>query len=421
MPHGTHRAQPAWLHSAAERFGTPFYGYDLRVVAERAVRLRECLPAEVALHYALKANAHPSIVRELASHGYGADISSVGELARAAQAGIAADMTLFTGSAKTPAVLAQLARRPPALVVVESIHEARLLGTWAAARDRRQPVLLRINPRRARAARALALAGASSRFGVDEKAALAAWRAIADTPGVCASGIHVNVESNVLDAGERLAGVADTARIADELRAAGCAIDTVDFGGGLGIPYEAGAQPFDLARVAAGLRALIAARPAQTRWIAEIGRWLVADAGWYVSRVLDVRQSRGERWVVLDGGIHHLHRTALAHANRAMTVLDAAERPRQRVNVAGCLATPADVLARAIALPEPRCGDLIVIPRCGAYGFSHSMMGFGLHPLPAELAFDGTGIERVHGDAVVPAIDPTLGVEDAKHGRAGIA
>ena len=189
----------------------------------------------------------------------------------------------------------------------------------------------------------------------------------------------------------------------------------------MGIPYEVGAQPFDLARFAAGLRGLIAARPARTRWIAEIGRWLVADAGWYVSRVLDVRQSRGERWVVLDGGIHHLHRTALAHANRAMTVLDAAGRPRQRVNVAGCLATPADVLAYAIALPEPRCGDLIVIPRCGAYGFSHSMMGFGLHPLPAELVFDGTRIEQLQGDALVPAIAPAPGVENAKHGRAGVA
>ncbi|NRO95115.1 hypothetical protein GWC77_04055 [Paraburkholderia sp. NMBU_R16] len=409
MPHTTEPAYPAWLRSAAERFGTPFYGYDLRIVAQRAVRLRESLPAEVALHYALKANAHPAVVRELGSHGYGADVSSVGEIACAAQAGIDADRTLFTGSAKTPAVLARLAGGPPALVVVESVHEARVIGTWAASHHRRQPVLLRINPRRARAVGALALSGASSRFGVDEACALAAWRAIADIPGVLPSGIHVNVESNVIDAGERLAGVVDSARIASELREAGCAIDTIDFGGGLGIPYEAGAYPFDLARFAAGLHELVAAQPARTHWIAEIGRWLVADAGWYASRILDVRQSLGERWVVLDGGIHHLQRTALANANRAMTVLDAGGRPQRLVNVAGCLATPADVLASVIELPDPRCGDLIVIPRCGAYGFSHSMMGFGLHPLPAEVIFDGGSIECMRSDAVVPATDPALG------------
>ena len=409
MSHTTHPTAPAWLRPAAACFGTPFYAYDLPMVAQRAAQLRDALPAEVALHYALKANAHPAVVRALASCGCGADVSSVGEISVAAAAGIEAERTLFTGSAKTPAVLARLASRPPALVVFESVHEAQVVGTWASRSCRRQAVLLRINPRRARASGALALSGASSRFGVDEERACTAWRTIADTPGLIVTGIHVNVESNVLDANERLAGVADTARIANGLRASGLAVETVDFGGGLGIPYESGALAFDLACFAAGLREIVAAQSAPTRWIAEIGRWLVADAGWYVSRVLDVRESRGECWVVIDGGIHHLYRCALAHANRAMTVLDAEQRDERTVNVAGCLATPADVLAHAVRLPAPRCGDLVVVPRCGAYGLGHALIGFGLHPLPSELIFNGTSVERIPCEAVMPAGDAVLG------------
>jgi diaminopimelate decarboxylase len=367
----------ALLAEAAERFGTPAYVYDLREPTRRYRALREPLPSRVRICFALKANGHPAIVSRLAAAGCGADVSSEGELAAAEYAGISAADTVFTGPAKTPGVLASLRRRSVGLVVVESVHEARRL----ARPGREQAVLVRVNPVRDVIGEGIAIGAPSSRFGIDEERAAEAITEIEALAGISVVGIHANRASNVLSADAWLAGARDTVAIARGLGPLGI----VDLGGGAGIAY-AGEEPFDVRRFTEGLTALAAEG---FGLILELGRWLVAEAGWYLTRVLDVKSSRGEVWVVTDGGIHHLYRPLLPAANRELRIVNGDDRPMRRVNVAGCLSTPSDVFATAIDLSDPAPGDVIAVPRCGAYGRSHSLQPFAMHPPPAEICFDG--------------------------------
>jgi diaminopimelate decarboxylase len=374
------------LAYAAEQFGTPAYVYDLRVPVARYLVLRSALPAEARLCYSLKANGHPAIVRCLADAGCGADAGSEGELATAAGAGVARDQTIFTGPAKTPGVLRSLERRPVGIVVVESMHEARRLGQQCARNGAAQDVLVRINPARQLIEEGIALGAPSSKFGLDEECAGDGLAEVAAIRGLRLRGIHVNRASNVLSADAWLAGAEDSVAIARRLADAGLPLEIVDLGGGLGVAYD-GEEPFDLRRFADGLANLATSG---FGLLLEVGRWLVAEAGWYLTCVLDVRVSRGQAWVVSDGGIHHLYRPLLSHANRTMRILHPGTRALRRVNVVGCLSTPTDVLASDVDLLDPRPGDIIAVPRCGAYGFSHSLQPFGMHPLPGEIVFDGT-------------------------------
>jgi diaminopimelate decarboxylase len=364
------------LAEAAERFGTPAYVYDVREPTRRYRALREALPASVRICFALKANGHPAIVSRLATAGCGADVSSEGELAAAERAGVAVEDTVFTGPAKTPGVLASLMRRPIGLVVVESVHEARRL----ASRGPEQAVLVRVNPARDVIGEGIAI----SRFGVDEERAAQAIAEIEALAGISVVGIHANRASNVLSADAWLAGARDTVAIAHGLGP----LEIVDLGGGPGVAYG-GEEPFDVRRFTDGVTTLAGEG---FGLILELGRWLVAEAGWYLTRVLDVKSSRGEVWVVTDGGIHHLYRPLLREANRALRIVHGEDRPTRRVNVAGCLSTPSDVLATAIDLSEPAPGDVIAVPRCGAYGRSHGLQPFAMHPPPAEVCFDGDDV-----------------------------
>lgn len=364
------------LAEAVERFGTPAYVYDVREPTRRYRALREALPASVRICFALKANGHPAIVSRLATAGCGADVSSEGELAAAEHAGVAVENTVFTGPAKTPGVLASLRRRPIGLVVVESVHEARRL----ASRGPEQAVLVRVNPARDAIGAGIPI----SRFGVDEERAAQAIAEIEALPGISVVGIHANRASNVLSADAWLAGARDTVAIAHSLGPLGI----VDLGGGPGVAYG-GEEPFDVRRFTDGVATLAGEG---FGLILELGRWLVAEAGWYLTRVLDVKSSRGELWVVTDGGIHHLYRPLLPEANRALRIVHGEDRPTCRVNVAGCLSTPSDVLATAIDLSEPAPGDVIAVSRCGAYGRSHSLQPFAMHPPPAEVCFDGDDV-----------------------------
>ncbi|MCY1451624.1 L-glutamyl-[BtrI acyl-carrier protein] decarboxylase [compost metagenome] len=137
------------------------------------------------------------------------------------------------------------------------------------------------------------------------------------------------------------------------------------------------------------------------RLLLEVGRYLVAESGCYLTRVLDVRESRGRTWVIVDGGIHNLLRGYNGKANRLLRLVGGAGRPLCRVNVAGCLPTPQDVLVEDLALPLPEPGDLLALPNCGAYTLHHSLLYFGLHPTPAEVALEGgdAWLLRRRGDA----------------------
>ncbi len=378
------------------RFGSPCYVYDLAVIRRQAAGLRSILPPAVDLAYAVKANPALAIVAFLGGLGLGADVASAGELATALRAGIDPARIVMTGPGKGPAEHEAAIAAPIRAVTVESPGELDRLERVAAEAGRRAAVLLRASTagtsRRERV-RVIGDEGAG-KFGMGPDDLRAAARVAARSPHLELLGLHRFGASNVLDAGALAAHVAETVELAlDAAGTAGVPLRLVDAGGGLGIPYEPRAAPFDaagfgrrLARLADGWASSPGTR--RMRVLLEPGRYLVAPAGTYVTRVVDRKRAGEGHVVIVDGGIHHLLRPVLVGENHRLRVLGPRGRGRRSwpATVAGPLCSGLDVLAARAGLPLPEPGDLIAVLDAGAYGFTEAMPFFLSHPIPAEVA-----------------------------------
>jgi len=384
----------------ADRFGTPFYAYDLDVVGRQAAALRAALPASFELAYAVKANPSLAVIRHLGSLGLGADVASGGELAQVLRAGIPGDRIVFTGPGKRDPELEAAVAARVRVVTVESPGELARLEPIAAAAGHRQPILLRAAVTEAARLERVRLVGddGAGKFGMDGDDLRVCARIAAASPHLELLGLHAFGASNVLDAGAVAAHVAATVSAARTLAAeAGVPLRLVDAGGGLGIPYETHEDSLDLVGLGARLRELadsMAADPAtrDTVVLLEPGRYLVGASGAYVARVTDRKSVGGHHVVVLDGGIHHVLRPVLVGQEHRLRVLTGRSSGSGRgghrfpVTVAGPLCSGLDVFAQSAVMPLPDPGDLIAVLDVGAYGATESMPFFLSHPLPPEVA-----------------------------------
>ncbi|NJL57769.1 hypothetical protein HC928_23545 [bacterium] len=403
----------------ARQYGTPLYLYHLETIGDRYHTLITHLPENVRVHYALKANSNLTICHYLAQQQQAAEVSSLGELMTALKSGFSPTSIVFTGPGKTDAELAIALEKGIQLIVVESPNEACRLNHLAAQHGITQDILLRINPQYrtfsscdvqacnrndADLLKPIAMNGqGASKFGVDEADAEAAIAVIQSCDRLNLRGIHVFTESNVLDYQHLLEAWRNTIHIANRLRQAGHPIAIIDFGGGIGVPYNTIDRPFDMERFGSELAELFASNPYTYDCIVEIGRYLVCEAGYYITDVVDVKRSQGQRFVILNGGIHHLYRTpAMQNASKYLQVLDKENSPYSSATLAGQLPTPIDVLVRDLLLPDDiQVGDIVVIRNCGAYGFNHSLTNFALHPHPAEVASVGDRLELIRSRGTV--------------------
>lgn len=384
---------PDRLETIAATYGTPLYLYDLLRVRAQYRQLEATLPASFTVHYALKANGSLALCQLLASLSCAADVSSGGELHTALSAGFAPQQIVFTSPGKTDEALDAAIAAGIGLIVVESLAEARRVEQYAARARRCQPILLRINPAAELTGSALPISSAASKFGVDEADAEATLAALADLPHVRCQGLHLFTESGVLDAAVLVAAQRYTIELANRLRDAGMPIEVLDFGGGIGVPYRPSERPFDLVAYGAAMESLLAANRYRYRYILELGRYLVAESGVYLTRVLDLKRSHGEQIVIVDGGIHHLYRPLMAHANALVEVVGRDAPPTMVASIHGLLPSPQDRLVAEMALPPVAIDDLLAIRNCGAYAYAHSLLGFVQHPTPAEVAL-------IHGEIV---------------------
>jgi diaminopimelate decarboxylase len=407
----------------AERFGTPFYAYDLDVVTGQVAALRAALPPSFDLAYAVKANPNLAVLRHLSGLGLGADVASGGELRHVLRAGFDAAQVVFTGPGKRDEELAAAVEAGVRVVTVESPGELRRLARIAEGLGRRQPILLRAavtGPAGPAAPPSPACDGPAGvditgKFGMDPgDLRLAAAEAVA-SPWLEPHGLHAFGVSNVTDAAALAAHVAATVVAAAELAAtAGFELRLVDVGGGLGIPYAADDAALDLRELGERLETLAARMAAHrvtrgTRLLLEPGRFLVGASGAYVARVVDRKVIGGNHVVILDGGIHHVLRPVLVGQEQRIAVLTGAAAgtaanaggDAARIIVAGPLCTGLDVFARAAAIKPPNPGDLVAVLDVGAYGATESMPFFLSHPLPPEIALRA-------GEAWVarPRVDP---------------
>jgi diaminopimelate decarboxylase len=388
------------LREVVRRYGTPTYAYDLSRIRGQIARLSGTLPPSVEVLYSLKANASLGLCGFIAGCGLGADVASAGELVTAMEAGFPPGRILVSGPDKSPALLDLLGLVPDALLSLDSVSELETL----AARGRGQRVLLRLRPDFCSFAHCAA--GPGSRFGLPFEDVPRCREHLA-SPRARVVGFHVFSGSQVLDA----AGVIHHLRGGLELsvRAAsslGITPEVIDLGGGFGIPYGPEDRELDLAAVAAELRSL-AEQAAPARLLVELGRYVVAPAGWYLTAVI-ARQTHGGRpAVVVDGGSHQRgDLCGLGLRQRAFppVVLDPRGAARMPTDVLGCLSLPADVLAEARALPELAPGDVLAFANAGAYGLGASPFSFHVHPAPAEVAFEGDRIATLRARRPVRSV-----------------
>ncbi len=388
------------VSALADEFGTPLFVYAGDVMDRQWTALRAALPPRFDVCYSVKANPHPAILRRFLARGAGLEIASAGELHLALAAGCAPERILFAGPGKTDTELELALKHGVGEIHVESVFEIQRVGAIARRFGATARVAIRVNPTAEAQGGAMRMGGKAAPFGIDEEdleGAIA--HAVADG-ALDVGGVHLFSGTQVLDATTLLTqwrkGV-DVARRAGAIL--GRPLRTLDLGGGLGIPYFANEHPLDLAAVGGGAASIVAdtARDpwlATTRFVVEPGRFLVGEAGVYVARVTDVKLSRGKRFLILDGGMHH-HLAASGNLgqvikrNFPLAVATRLTTPTAGgVDVVGPLCTPLDTLARDLALPAVVPGDLVAVFQSGASARAASPLGFLSHATPPEVLVD---------------------------------
>ncbi|MBC7158593.1 MAG: pyridoxal-dependent decarboxylase, exosortase A system-associated [Porphyrobacter sp.] len=377
----------------AEGGGTPLFVYSADLIRDRVALLRAHLPAAVRLHYAVKANPFPPLLALMRTLVDGFDLASAGELDLALAAGQAPAAMSFAGPGKRDAEL-ERAIRCGVTLNLESAGEARRALAIAERTGIRPRLAIRVNPAFELRGSGMKMGGGAKPFGVDEALVPALAREVIGA-GAEWRGLHVFAGSQALDAGAiaetQGAVLALAARLTQEI---GHPLPHLNMGGGFGIPYFHGDRPLDLAAVGAALAERVANLPAElagTELAVELGRYLVGEAGVYLTRIVDRKQSAGHTFLITDGGLHHV----LAASGNFGTVVrrnypvaiatrfgaDAEEE----VSVVGCLCTPIDRIADQAPLPHAQVGDLVAVFSTGAYGASASPAAFLAHGRAGEM------------------------------------
>jgi len=385
------------LSLLAERVGqTPFYAYDRGLLRERVAQLRAALPKQVKLHYAMKANPLPAVVGWMAGLVDGIDVASAGELQVALNAGADPVEISFAGPGKRDIELHQ-AVAAGVLVNVESARELPVLAAASKRYGLPARVAVRVNPDFELKGSGMKMGGGPKQFGIDTEQ-MPELLAEIGRLGLAFEGFHLFAGSQNLKPESICEAQQKSYELA--LRLAALAPSPVKFlnlGGGFGITYFPGEHALDLAPIGANLQQLVeraAVEMPQAHLVIELGRYLVGEAGIYVTRIVDRKVSRGQTYLVTDGGLnHHLSASGnfgqVIRKNYPVTIVrqhgatPVAER--EIASVVGPLCTPLDLLADRMDLPVAEIGDLAVVFQSGAYGASASPEHFLGHPRCVEV------------------------------------
>ena len=382
------------LSVLAARVGqTPFYAYDRSLLRSRVAALREVLPQGIKLHYAMKANPMPAVVGFMAGLVDGIDVASAGELKVALDAGADPLEVSFAGPGKRDAELRQ-AVACRVLVNVESFREVVALQAISSDLGLAARVAVRVNPDFELKGSGMKMGGGPKQFGVDVEQ-MPELLAQIGRAGLAFEGFHLFAGSQNLRADSICEAQQKSYDLAVRLAEhAPMPVKFLNLGGGFGIPYFPGEKRLDLAPIGENLERLVSRAKTDlphVSFVIELGRYLVGEAGVYVARIVDRKVSRGQVFLVSDGGLHH-HLSAsgnfgqVVRKNYPVTIGNRVDSPvREVASVVGPLCTPLDLLADRMELPAAREGDLAVVFQSGAYGASASPQGFLGHPACLEI------------------------------------
>ncbi|HEY0148644.1 MAG TPA: pyridoxal-dependent decarboxylase, exosortase A system-associated [Allosphingosinicella sp.] len=377
---------------AAQAGGTPLFVYDAGMVGDRIARFRNAFSG-IGLHYAIKANSYAPLLARIAKQVDGLDVASAGEMHLALAAGTAPVAISFAGPGKRDEELAA-AIEAGVTINLESEGEGERALAIARASGRSPRLAVRVNPDFELKGSGMRMGGGAKPFGIDAERVPALVRRLREG-GADWRGFHIFAGSQALDASAlaeaQAATVALAARLAEQ---AAAPPPLVNLGGGFGIPYFHGERPLDTQRVGAALAATLSARPAilrDTAFAIELGRWLVGEAGVYLTRIVDRKVSHGKTFLVTDGGMHHQLAASgnfgqVVRRNFPVAIASRfAAAAQEDVTIVGCLCTPLDRLGDDVATPVAAVGDLVAVFLAGAYGLSASPQAFLGHPQAHEI------------------------------------
>lgn len=382
------------LSMLAARVGqTPFYAYDRTLMRTRVATLRAVLPKQVKLHYAMKANPMPAVVGLMAGLVDGIDVASAGELKVALDGGANPCEVSFAGPGKRVSELRQ-AVASRVLINIESLREVAVLEAISSELGLSARVAVRVNPDFELKGSGMKMSGGAKQFGVDAEKIPDLLVQI-KSYGLAFEGFHLFAGSQNLKAQAICEAQEKSYDLA--LKLADYAPSVVRFlnlGGGFGVPYFPGEKRLDLDPIAENLTTLVARAKKdfpEASMVIELGRYLVAEAGVYVTRVIERKISRNKTYLIADGGLnHHLSASGnfgqIIRKNYPVTIGNKVDSiKRETASVVGPLCTPLDLLADQMDLPQAEAGDLVVVFQSGAYGASASPQAFLSHPACIEI------------------------------------
>ncbi len=371
------------LADLARQFGTPLYVYSgTKILSQFNSFDQAFAPHPHTICYAMKANGNLAVLRLLARAGAGADIVSGGELYRAMKAGVPPSRIVFSGVGKTENEMLAALKAGILMFNVESSEEMEALARTARRFGKPAPLSLRVNPNVAvNTHRHITTGKAENKFGVMMAQAEMLYRRAAKNPWLRVTGLQAHIGSQLLDVRPYRETLVKLLQLVDRLEKAGISLHVLDVGGGLGVVYKDEKAPRP-AQLAEQLLPLLKGR--RMRLFFEPGRFLVAEAGCLLTKVLYRKEPGHKNFVIVDAAMNDLSRPALYDAHHALWPLRQAKPGSYVADVVGPICESGDYLAKGRLVPRPHPGDVWAVMAAGAYGFSMSSQ-YNARPRAAEV------------------------------------
>ena len=377
------------FHQLAEQYGTPLYVYDFDAMRENYRRLKEAFSGHKSLiAYAVKANSNLSVLRLFGREGAGADCVSIGEVLRARRAGIEPYKIIFSGVGKRDDEIARALEEGILMINLESEAEMKHVEAVAKRLGKEARISIRVNPNVDPRTHPYISTGLhENKFGVEVEMAKRMYIYAKNSDWLDPVGIHFHIGSQLTELDPIREAAELVANLVRSLAAIGVEIRFFDVGGGLGVVYR-DETPIDLADYAEAITTAI--KGLDLTVVCEPGRYLTANAGWLLTRVLYEKRNGDKRFVIVDGAMNDLLRPSLYKAYHRVELSEDADGRGEATpaDVVGPICESGDWLAKEVALPPTESGDLLVVHSAGAYGFTMAS-NYNTRGRAAEVACEG--------------------------------
>lgn len=378
------------INGIVKEIGTPLFIYDAETIKDRYRYLRDNLPKEIDIFYAMKANPNIAIIKQLVSLGTGVEVASEGELYACQKIGVNPKNIVFGGPSKTDGDISMAIDMGIYALNAESLGEIKRINRIAKSKNTVMDVELRINPEFEISGVAVSLGGGSKKFGMDSESINKIIEEASSLKNIHLQGIHIFAGTGIGNSEGFLSNLENCFRLAKEINDRHFKIESIDVGGGIGIAYSDDDPEFRIEGLSQKITTLLDEYPFirenGTRIIAEPGRYLVGECGVYITQVIDRKTSRGREYLLVDGGAQHLLRPALIGQSQPTFNISRPEGTSKIFDVGGSLCTSIDFLGKDLPLPEDSSpGDYIGIFCAGAYGYAESMPFFLSHDIAPEI------------------------------------